>query len=143
MGLLLEQGAVPEPRNLRRGEVVEGVVMGVVRDGLLIDLVEIGSKSEGIVPSNEMHSLGAEPTSRVKAGDKVLATVNLRPSKRGRRYKNSAEGVRVLDGPFTESKELIAGYVMVTAASIDEASKWIPDYMAVVGTNEVDVREVE
>jgi small subunit ribosomal protein S1 len=75
MGLLLEQGMVPEPRNLRRGEVVEGVVMGVVRDGLLIDLVEIGSKSEGIVPSNEMHSLGAEPTSRVKAGDKVLAFV--------------------------------------------------------------------
>ena len=35
----------------------------------------------------------------------------MRPSKRGRRYKNSRNGVSVYDGPFIETKELIAGYV--------------------------------
>ena len=41
-----------------------------------------------------------------------LATETMRPSARGRRYKNSRDGVSMTDGPFTESKELIAGYVM-------------------------------
>jgi hypothetical protein len=45
-----------------------------------------------------------------------LATESMRPSARGRRYKNSREGVSFTDGPFTESKELIGGYVIVSAA---------------------------
>jgi len=59
-------------RTLRRGDVVEGRVMGLLRDGVLVDF---GSKSEGIIPPNEMHSLGAEPMSRIKVGDTVLAYV--------------------------------------------------------------------
>src|SRR4051812_1782227 len=72
MAALLDSGGAPEPRSLRRGEVVEGIVMGPERDGVLVDLVEIGSKSEGIIPLNEMHSLGADPASKLAAGEKVL-----------------------------------------------------------------------
>ena len=72
-----------------------------------------------------------------------LATESMRPSARGRRYKNSREGVRVIDGPFTESKELIAGYVIVSAASLDEAGRWAEKYIAVVESDEVDVRELD
>jgi ribosomal protein S1 len=43
-------------RTLRRGDVVEGRIMALLRDGALVDF---GSKSEGIIPPNEMHSLGA------------------------------------------------------------------------------------
>ena len=75
MGALLDSGGAPEPRSLRRGEVVEGVVMGTERDGVLVDLVDIGSKSEGVIPANEMHSLGADPASRLKVGDPVLVYV--------------------------------------------------------------------
>ena len=59
-------------KTLRRGEVVEGTIMGIQRDGVLVDL---GAKSEGVIPPNEMHSLGADPISKVSVGDKVLVYV--------------------------------------------------------------------
>ena len=71
-----------------------------------------------------------------------LAAESLRPSARGRRYKNTRDGIRVTDGPFTESKELIAGYVMVSAESIDDAARWASRYIDVVGADEVDLREL-
>jgi small subunit ribosomal protein S1 len=61
-----------EFRSLRRGDVLEGIVMETSREGVLVD---IGSKSEGIIPLNEMHSLGAEPLSKVKRGDELLVYV--------------------------------------------------------------------
>lgn len=59
-------------RTLRRGDVVEGRVMSFHRDGALID---IASKSEGIIPPGEMHSLGADPMSKLKLNETVLAYV--------------------------------------------------------------------
>ena len=59
-------------KTLRRGEVVEGTVMAIQRDGVLVDL---GSKSEGIIPTHEMHSLGAEPLSKVSVGETILVYV--------------------------------------------------------------------
>jgi len=72
-----------------------------------------------------------------------VASESLRPSARGRRYKHSADGRRVIDGPFTETKELIAGYCIVNAESLDEACRWAEKYIDVVETDEVDVRELE
>ncbi len=59
-------------RDLRRGDVVEGAVISVGRDGVLVD---VGSKSEGIIPVGEMHSLGANPLSKLNEGDRVIASV--------------------------------------------------------------------
>jgi len=72
-----------------------------------------------------------------------VASESLRPSARGRRYKNSADGRRVIDGPFTETKELIAGYCIVNASSLEDACRWAEKYIDVVETDEVDVRELE
>jgi small subunit ribosomal protein S1 len=72
MAALLEGSDVAEPRQLRRGEVVEGTVMAVERDHALVD---IGFKSEGVVPVQEMHSLGAEPLANLKVGEPVLVYV--------------------------------------------------------------------
>ena len=72
-----------------------------------------------------------------------VASESLRPSARVRRYKNSADGRRVIDGPFTETKELIAGYCIVNAESLEEACRWAEKYIDVVETDEVDVRELE
>ncbi len=72
MAALLEESDVAEPRQLRRGEVVEGTVMSVERDHALVD---IGFKSEGVVPVQEMHSLGADPLSNIHAGEQVLVYV--------------------------------------------------------------------
>lgn len=72
-----------------------------------------------------------------------LVTESMRPSARGRRYKNSRNGVAVSDGPFTESKELIGGYVIVSAESLDDAGRWAERYIEAVEAEEVDVRELE
>ena len=72
-----------------------------------------------------------------------LASETVRPGTRGRRYKNSREGVTIMDGPFVETKELIAGYVIVSAASLEEASRRAHMYLATVGADEVDVYELE
>lgn len=61
-----------ELKTLRRGEVIEGTVMGIQRDGVLVDL---GAKSEGLIPANEMHSMGADPISKVAVGDKILVYI--------------------------------------------------------------------
>jgi small subunit ribosomal protein S1 len=72
MASLLESVGAGELRELRRGEVVEGHVMTIERDGLLVD---IGFKSEGVVPQQEMLSLGADPLTKVQVGEAVLVYV--------------------------------------------------------------------
>jgi hypothetical protein len=72
-----------------------------------------------------------------------VVTETMRPSRRGRRYKNSREGVVFYDGPFLETKELLGGYMAVSAASMDEAGRWAEQYIRVVGADVVDLRELE
>ena len=64
-------------------------------------------------------------------------------SRRGRRYVNSRNGVSMFDGPFVESKELLSGFVIITADSLDEAGRWAERYLDVVETDQVDVLELE
>lgn len=59
-------------RDLRRGDVVEGTVISIGRDGVIVD---VGAKSEAFIPLNEMHSLGADPLAKIRVGDKVIASV--------------------------------------------------------------------
>ncbi len=72
MAALLEGEENSQIRSLRRGEVVEGIVIAVNRDGVVVD---VGSKSEGVIPASEMHSLGADPLHRISTGDKIVAYV--------------------------------------------------------------------
>jgi hypothetical protein len=71
-----------------------------------------------------------------------LATETMRSSRRGRRYSNSRNGITMFDGPFIESKELIAGYVIVSAASLEDVDRWVRPYIDAVEGDEVDVREL-
>jgi hypothetical protein len=72
-----------------------------------------------------------------------VATETMRPSRLGRRCTNTKDGVNFFDGPFAETKELIAGYVILEAESMDAASQLAAQYIEAVGTEEVDVRELE
>jgi hypothetical protein len=79
----------------------------------------------------------------MERADVLVTSELLGPSQKGRRFK-LADGRRaVIDGPFAESKELIAGYVLIRADSLDEAAAWAPRYQDVVESPEVEVREVE
>ena len=72
-----------------------------------------------------------------------LVTENMRPSARGRRYINTQDGVRFSDGPFTESKEMLGGYVVIAASSLDQADALVRRYIDAVGPEEVDIRELQ
>jgi hypothetical protein len=72
-----------------------------------------------------------------------LVTETMRPSRRGRRYRNSRDGISIFDGPFIETKELLAGYIIVSAASLEEAERWALQYIEAVEADEVDLRELE
>jgi small subunit ribosomal protein S1 len=72
MAALLAQEESSQIHSLRRGEVLEGTIIGITRDGVVVD---VGAKSEGLIPVNEMHSLGAEPLARVAVGEKIVAYV--------------------------------------------------------------------
>jgi len=71
MAALLEAETTAYPE-LRRGEIIEGSVVGTDRDGILVD---IGAKSEGVVPPQEMHCLQPEGSSQLSQGDKVLVFI--------------------------------------------------------------------
>lgn len=67
--------------NLQYGDTVDGVIMHIDRDEILVD---IGSKSEGVVPSKEMSSLLPEEKQELKVGDEVLVFVVQPEDKEGR-----------------------------------------------------------
>ena len=70
MGQLLD--SIEPLKPLRRGDVVEGVVMRSDPDGILVN---IGHKAEGIVPPGEMRSLGSEGLKEINVGDEIVASV--------------------------------------------------------------------
>ena len=71
MAALLEADTATYP-HLRRGAIVEGTVVGVDRHGVLVDL---GAKSEGIIPPSEMHTLGPDGHTTLHNGDKLMVFV--------------------------------------------------------------------
>ena len=78
----------------------------------------------------------------VKAGV-MLAGEGLHPSSKGARVKFSGKNRTVVDGPFAETKELIAGYWMWNVKSRDEAIEWVkrcPNPMP--GESEIEIRQV-
>jgi hypothetical protein len=48
----------------------------------------------------------------------------------------------VIDGPFTESKELVAGFALIQAASKEEAIEFIKDFLKVAGDGETEMRQI-
>ena len=97
----------------------------------------------GSAPSSAQRAAFARLIDETVRDGAHVATETMRPSRRGRRYKNSRDGISVYDGPFVETKELIAGYVIVSAASLEDAGRWAVEYALAVEAEEVDLRELE
>src|SRR5512141_1601767 len=78
----------------------------------------------GAMPSQKLLAeMGKYNEELVKAGI-MLAGEGLRPSSKGKRIRFSAGKRTVVDGPFAETKELIAGYWLWQVRSIEEAVEW-------------------
>ena len=89
-------------------------------------LVKANEETErGVMPTTEeLTRMGAFNDELVKAGI-MLAGDGLRDSSHGKRVRFDADAKTVLDGPFTETKELVAGYWIWEVASMDEAVEWL------------------
>jgi hypothetical protein len=101
------------------------------------------STEAGGAPSSARQAEFARLIDETTRSGAHLVTETMRPSRRGRRYKNSRDGVSVYDGPFIETKELMAGYVVVSAASLEDAGRWAVQYLDAVEADAVDLRELE
>jgi hypothetical protein len=88
-------------------------------------LVKANEESEaGVMPSEQLlNEMGQYNEELVKAGI-MLAAEGLLPSARGARVRFSGSKTTVVDGPFTEAKELIAGFWLWQVKSMDEAIAW-------------------
>jgi hypothetical protein len=94
-------------------------------------------------PSAEQRAWITRLIEETKRTAQHLATETFKSSRRGRRYRNSQDGLTVTDGPFTESKELIAGYVILSVDSLEDAHRWALRYLETVEAEEVDLYELE
>ena len=79
----------------------------------------------------------------IKAGV-LLAGEGLQPSSKGARVKFSGDKRTVIDGPFAETKELIAGFTIIEAKSLQEAIEWVKraPNLSPNGEAEVEIRKV-
>ena len=90
-----------------------------------IVIVKASEASEaGVMPSEKLLAdMGKFNEELVKAGI-LLAGEGLHPSSRGARIRFNGDRRTVIDGPFTETKELVAGFWMVEVGSKEEAIEW-------------------
>ena len=105
-------------------------------------IVKAGQDSEaGMMPTRELLAdMGKFNEELVKAGV-MLAGDGLHPTSRGKRVRFSGQQRTVIDGPFSETKELIAGYWLWQVKSIEEAVEWLKRAPFDGGT-EVEIRPV-
>jgi hypothetical protein len=138
-----------ESSELEVGPVVEPWDLGVVPKppgDLPVQLLLL-SKSD-----SELEHAGASPQKRAAAlgvlaaslGDHgaILGSGALAPSSKAKRSAPSAGKRTWIDGPFAESKELIAGFSVLERASLAEALAWADRYGAILTDSEIDVREL-
>jgi hypothetical protein len=101
------------------------------------------TEKEGFLPDPQLLlEMGKFNEELMKAGV-LLAMDGLHPSSKGARVKFSGGSHTVIDGPFTEAKELIAGFWLWQVKSLEEAIEWVkrcPIFHA--GDSEVEIRQI-
>jgi hypothetical protein len=109
----------------------------------VMGLLKADQHSEsGAPPSQElMEKMGKFVEEVTKAGV-MLATDGLQPSSKGKRVRLAGGKVTVTDGPFTESKELIASYALLQVKSMEEAVEWTTRFLKALGQGECELRPI-
>ena len=108
-------------------------------------MVKATQESEaGVMPSIELLSeMGKYNEELIKAGI-MLAGEGLHPSSKGARVQFSGKSRKVVDGPFAETKELVAGFWLWQVKSLEEAIEWVkkcPNPFP-EGESEIEIRQV-
>jgi hypothetical protein len=93
-------------------------------------------------PRPELYEeMGAFVEGAVKAGV-IVATGGIAPTAQGAKVTLSDGQFTVVDGPFTEAKELVGGWALMECRDMDEAIEWTKRFLSVLGAGESRVRPV-
>ena len=105
-------------------------------------IVKASEESEsGVMPTEaQLAEMGRYNEELVKNGV-MLAGEGLHPSSRGARVRFDGASRTVIDGPFTEAKELVAGFWLLQAKSLDECIEWVKR-APFDGGAEIEIRQV-
>jgi hypothetical protein len=99
----------------------------------------------GVMPSEALIASMAEFHEQLAKAGVLLDASGLKPSDTGWRVHYEGDKRRVLDGPFAETKELVAGYTLIQTRNRDEALEWtrrFPNPSADGGIAEIEVRQL-
>jgi hypothetical protein len=109
----------------------------------ILGLMKASVESEaGTPPTKELvERMGTFITEVVEAGI-LLSTDGLTPSSQGKRISYADGKVTVTDGPFTESKELVASYAIFQVKDMDEAVYWSTRFLEVCEGGDVELRPI-
>jgi hypothetical protein len=109
-------------------------------------LIKADKDSEaGVMPSRELVKAMGDFNKEMAQAGVLLAAEGLHPSSKGARVYFSGGKRTVVDGPFAETKELIAGFWLIDVASKEEAIDWalrVPDPMGEVVEAQIELRQV-
>jgi len=104
-------------------------------------IVKANKDSEaGVMPSKELLTAMGKFNEELANAGVMLAADGLQPSSKGARVKFSGGKPTVIDGPFAETKELVAGYWIWRVRSKDEAIEWLK--RAPFQDEEIEVRQI-
>ena len=78
----------------------------------------------GVMPEEPMFAAMLDYNQQLASAGVLLDGSGLKPSSQGWRIRYEGDARRVIDGPFTETKELIAGYTLIQVSSREEAMEW-------------------
>jgi hypothetical protein len=98
-----------------------------------------GFEREGPPTAKEMADMGALIGEMMQKGV-LITTDGLQHSKKGARVSVKNGTFTVTDGPFTETKELVAGFAIIEVPSKAEAIEWTKRFLSVVGDGESEIR---
>ena len=107
-------------------------------------LVKANKDSEaGVLPDEKLLAeMGKYTEELVKAGV-LLAGEGLHPSSKGKRVRFSGDKRTIIDGPFAETKELVAGFWLIQVKSKEEAIEWVKRCPNPTGVEaEIEIRQV-
>ena len=97
---------------------------------------------DGVMPSPETQAAIGEYMQEAAMSGVLLSGEGVASSSQGARVEVDDGAVRVIDGPFAEAKELIAGFAILEVDSLAEAVEHARRWALLVGTHRVDVRKV-
>ena len=133
----LELGKISEPWDIGLMPAPENPPLQM----LLIDKADQATEASGR-SAKQKAELTRLKTEMTKAGV-LVRSMELQPSAKAKRLVFTNNDLRVLDGPFSESKELIGGFAVMELSGMDEAIELCQRYAAILGgTLEIDLRPV-